>query len=327
MAERKMIECPICPRGCVLGEGETGNCRIRRNVGGEITLLTYGRPCALHVDPVEKKPLFHFLPGSRTFSLATAGCNLHCRNCQNWSISQATPDKVPAYDLPPGKVPAAAAKFDCASVAYTYTEPIVYYEYTRDSAAACREAGLKNLMITAGYINKAPLRELCRHIDAANVDLKAFSDDFYRDVCKASLKPVLDALVVTREEGVHLEVTNLVIPTLNDDPGSIGKMVRWLVDNLGPNTPLHFSRFHPDYRMKNLPPTPAATLRDSRKAALDGGLQYVYIGNLRTDDGEDTMCPECGKLLVHRVGFTVRENVLKDGACPGCGTAVHGVWR
>lgn len=320
-------QCEICPRGCVLEEGEAGNCRARKNIGGKITLTTYGFPCAVHVDPVEKKPMFHFLPGTTSFSIATAGCNLHCRNCQNWEISQAKPEDVPAYDLPPDKVVAKALEHKCASIAYTYTDPVIFYEYARDCSIKAREKGLKNILVTAGYINQKPLKEICKVTDGANIDLKAYSDKFYRDVCKGTLKPVLDALVTSKKCGVEVEVTNLVLPTLNDSDDDFKNLSKWVKENMGAETPLHFSKFHPDYLMKNLPPTPGETLFKAREIAKSEGLKNVYIGNLASSDGENTYCPECGKLLIKRTGFSIDMNEIKAGHCPKCSTKIYGVWK
>ncbi len=321
------VQCELCPKGCVIAPGQSGECRIRVNADGALRAVTYGHPCSVHVDPVEKKPLFHFLPGTRILSLATVGCNLHCRNCQNWEISQENPENAPAYRLPPEEIPALARRHECLSVAYTYTEPLVYYEYTLDGCAAGRRAGLRNALVTAGYANREPLERLCRVVDAANIDLKAFSETFYRDVCGATLQPVLNALVLTKSMGVLVEVTNLVIPTLNDGEDQIRPLCRWIARNLGRETPLHFSRFSPRYRMKNLPPTPAATLERAREIAREEELRFVYIGNLLSPGGEDTFCPGCGKPLVERRGYQVLANRIREGRCPGCGAKVYGIWE
>ncbi|MHC4165024.1 MAG: AmmeMemoRadiSam system radical SAM enzyme, partial [Planctomycetota bacterium] len=251
------VQCELCPKSCVIAPGQSGECRIRVNVDGKLLAVTYGYPCSVHIDPVEKKPLCHFLPGTKIFSIATVGCNLHCINCQNWEISQENPENVTARELPPRQIPGLARHYGCASVAYTYTDPTVFYEYTLETCIRTHEEGLRNALVTAAYINTKPLKELCRYVDAANVDLKAFSDAFYRDVCGGTLQPVLNALVTMRAEGVLVEVTNLVIPTLNDGDGQIRDLCRWVVENLGRETPLHFSRFFPRYKLKRLPPTPA----------------------------------------------------------------------
>jgi len=321
------VQCKLCPKGCVINPGESGECRVRVNVDGKLLAVTYGRPCAVHVDPVEKKPLFHFLPGTGILSIATVGCNLHCKNCQNWEISQANPEETPAAELLPQQVARLAVEYDCRSVAYTYTEPLVFYEYTLDSCRCVKEAGLRNALVTAGYINEEPLRRLCEYVDAANIDLKALSDPFYRDICRGTLKPVLNTLVVAKSLGVEVEVTNLVIPTLNDSDKMLCDLCRWLVQHLGRETPLHFSRFSPQFQMKNLPPTPAETLDRAKEIAQSEGLHYVYIGNIIRPGAEDTFCSACGKRLVQRYGFQVLENRIQSGRCPDCDTEVYGIWQ
>ncbi len=320
------VQCELCPKGCVVAPGQSGECRIRVNLEGRLRAVTYGYPCSVSIDPVEKKPLYHFLPGTTILSLATVGCNLHCKNCQNWEISQSNPEDIPAHHVPPEKVTLLARREACPSVAYTYTEPLAYYEYTLDSCAAARAAGIKNVLVTAGYINRKPMERLCRLVDAANIDLKAFSDKFYRDICGATLQPVLDTLVLAKSMGVLVEVTNLVIPTLNDGDEHLKPLCRWIARNLGRETPLHFSRFSPRHRMKNLPPTPGATLDRAREIALAEGLHHVYIGNILRPDASNTRCRSCGKLLVERRGYTVLKNDVTDGRCPGCKTEVYGTW-
>ncbi len=322
-----IVQCDLCPKRCLIKPGQSGECRIRINAGGKLVASTYGRPCAAHVDPVEKKPLFHFLPGTGIFSIATVGCNLHCKNCQNWEISQENPENIRAHVLPPKKLVEAALKHRCRSVAYTYTDPVVYYEYALDSCIAAREAGLRNVLVTAGYINPEPARKLYAHVDAANVDIKAFSDDFYRTFCDASLVPVLEGLVIAKELGVHIEITNLVIPTLNDRDENFRDLSRWIVRNMEFGTPLHFSRFFPRYKMKNLPPTPADTLERARLIAKSEGLRHVYIGNVMSKDGENTFCANCGRLLIERRGYAIVKNDLVNGACPDCGYEARGVWK
>jgi len=321
------VQCELCPKSCVIAPGQSGECRIRVNLDGRLVAVTYGYPCAVHVDPIEKKPLHHFLPCSNALSLATVGCNLHCENCQNWEISQENPERAEASLLPPEELSRLAGRENCASVAYTYTDPVVWYEYALDGCIRTREAGLRNVLVTAGYINPKPLEELCRYTDAANIDLKAYSDRFYRDICHATLRPVLEALVTTKARGVELEVTNLVIPTLNDGDAMLRDLCRWIKRNLGPETPLHFSRFFPRFRLKNLPPTPAATLDRARAIAKAEGLYYVYVGNILRADASNTFCPKCGTLLVARRRYTILENHLKDGRCPECGKEIYGTWH
>ncbi|MBL3590827.1 MAG: AmmeMemoRadiSam system radical SAM enzyme [gamma proteobacterium endosymbiont of Lamellibrachia anaximandri] len=323
------VVCELCPRKCVIPEGGAGDCRVRVNIGGKLLASTYGRPSAMHIDPMEKKPLYHFHPGSPVFSIATAGCNLHCLNCQNWQLSQSGGEEIEEiFNADPVDLIALARDQGCESIAYTYSDPVVFYEYVYDSSILAHEAGMQNVFITAGYINTEPLRRLCKVIDATNTDLKAFDDRFYRKTTGATLQPVLDALVTFREEGVWLEVTNLLIPTLNDDLSMIRRMAKWIRSELGEGTPLHFSRFHPMYRMRNLPPTPGETLDRARQEAMDAGLKYVYIGNISGHKGNSTYCPVDGTLLIKREGFMISEyNLTSDGHCPTCNEPVPGVWQ
>ncbi|MCF7838799.1 MAG: AmmeMemoRadiSam system radical SAM enzyme [Candidatus Marinimicrobia bacterium] len=322
------VACGLCPKGCVLADGQNGACRVRGNRGGTVISLTDGHPCALHVDPIEKKPLFHFLPGSRTLSLATAGCNLSCLYCQNAGISQEGPaaESMDGTWTAEDVVRLAQAR-DCATVAYTYTEPIVYFEYALACARAARAAGLRNVMVSAAYCNPGPWGTLCRAMDAVNVDLKALSDAFYREVCGARLEPVLKALVQARDLGLLVEVTNLVIPTLNDGDEALTALCRWVWAELGPATPLHFSGFFPQHRLRHLPPTPPATLLRARELARAEGLRHVYLGNLELPDGANTHCANCDALLIERRGYSVRTNRLEPGGvCPACGAVCAGVW-
>ncbi|MBF0164906.1 MAG: AmmeMemoRadiSam system radical SAM enzyme [Magnetococcales bacterium] len=321
------VTCTLCPRLCVIPEGGAGDCRIRVHRNGKLVATTHSRPSAIHIDPMEKKPLFHFLPGSSIFSIATAGCNLHCRFCQNWQLSQRGGEEMEVvYTAPPEAVVAEARSRNCPSIAYTYSEPLVFYEYVRDTSRIAREQGIRNVLVSAGYINREPLRALAPLIDAANIDIKAFDDRFYREVCGATLKPVLDGLVILKEANVWLEITCLIVPGLNDDPVRVGEMCRWIRDHLGAGTPVHFSRFFPMYQMQNLPPTPAETLIRCRDVARAHGLEHVYVGNLAGGTGEDTLCPRDQTLLIHRFGFTIRETHLTDGRCPTCREPIAGVW-
>lgn len=322
------VQCDLCPKACAIGPGERGDCRIRVNLDGELRAVTYGLPSAVHIDPIEKKPLSHFHPGRAILSLATVGCNLHCRNCQNWTLSQTNPEDADNVALPPDALVALARRQGVPMVAFTYSEPLAYYEYTLEGSIAAREAGLDTVLVSAGYANPGPLRRLFKVTSAANIDLKAFSDDFYREVCGGTLKPVLDALVIAKEEKVWLEVTNLVIPTLNDDPEMFSALVRWMVRNLGSDTPLHLSRFTPHYRLQNLPPTSEATLNQLADRAQDEGLHYVYVGNVFGSDRQNTYCGNCRLLLVERRGYVIRRNLLGEtgGVCPRCATPASGVW-
>lgn len=321
----KKVLCELCPSECVLGDYEIGGCRVRMNKGGTLYSLVYGKPCSVAIDPVEKKPFFHFHPGSTAFSIATVGCVLTCKFCQNWQISQARPEETDYQELPPDEVVRQAVFYGCRTITYTYTEPTVFYEYMYDIARIAQKFGVKNSMHSCGYIKEKPLRQLARCLDAADIDLKAFTDDFYSRICGGRLKPVLDSLVVLKEEGVWLELTNLIITTLNDDRKQISGMCQWVVKNLGPDVPVHFSRFSPHYKLKNLPPTPYETLKDAQKAAQDAGMRYVYIGNIRSD-AENTFCHHCGKLLIGRRGYTILSNDILSGKCRFCSTPIPGIW-
>ena len=323
-----VVHCQLCPKECRIPPGESGNCNVRINLDGELLAVTYGFPSALHVDPIEKKPLAHFLPGSEAFSVATVGCNLHCRNCQNWELSQTPPEDAESSYLPPAELVAWALREGCESIAYTYSEPLVFYEYTYDSCVLAREAGVRNVLVTAGFVNPGPAKRLFEVADGANIDLKSMDPAFYRDVCDGELEPVLDNIVLARQMGVWVEVTNLVIPTLNDSPEQLRELARWIARNPGPDTPLHLSRFSPRYRMRNLPPTPADTLKLGREIALEEGLRHVFVGNVRGGDSEHTYCPEDGTPLIRRVGYKILENRIgPEGRCPECGTEIAGVWQ
>lgn len=321
------ILCELCPHNCLIPEGQAGDCRVRLNLHGRLVATTYARPSAVHIDPIEKKPLNHFLPGSTAFSIATAGCNLHCRHCQNWQLSQRGGEEMEVrYRAEPSQVVETAIGRGCWSIAYTYSDPIIFYEYVSDTARMARDRGVKNVFVTGGYINRKPLRELCRVLDATNTDLKGFTEEFYHDECGGSLRPVLDALVTFKEEGVWLEVTNLIIPSLNDDMATFRRMCKWMRDNLGDDTPLHISRFTPMYRTRNLPATPVETLLRAREEALDVGLKFAYIGNLFGHPAESTHCPYDGRLLVRRVGYRVTEMHIVDGKCEFCRRPIAGRW-
>ena len=321
------VQCELCPKMCLIEPGQSGECRVRINIDGVLRTVVYGFPCSINIDPIEKKPLFHFLPATGILSIATVGCNLHCRNCQNWEISQANPEDSQAAFWPPEKLVELTRKSRCPSLAYTYTDPIIYYEYTYDTAKLAKDKGIRNVLVTAGYINAEPWKRLLKYVDAVNIDLKGMSDDFYRRVCSGTLKPVQTALVLAKASGVLVEVTNLIIPTLNDKPEQIRKLVRWVRANLGGDTPMHFSRFFPRYKMRHLPPTSAETLDMAREIAISEGLNYVYIGNIRSKVGQNTYCPACNALLIERSGYTIRQNLLKEGRCRDCGRQIYGVWK
>lgn len=323
----EMIQCDLCPKQCRIPPGHSGDCRVRVNIDGELTALTYNHPCSLHIDPIEKKPLFHFLPGSKILSLATVGCNLHCKNCQNWEISQRNPEDSTAVFLPFDKLPALAKEHKCQSIAYTYTDPVIYYEYALDAGRAAKDRGIHNVLVTAAYINANPWKELCSCIDAANIDIKSMSDAFYQSVCDASLRPVLDAAVLAKSLGVMVEITNLIIPTLNDTDSDFTNLARWIRSSLGEETPLHFSAFTPRYRMKHLPPTPIETLERARHIALSEGLYFVYVGNVLSRNGATTFCPDCNAALIERRGYTILQNKIRQGHCSSCGKEIYGRWN
>ena len=319
------IECRLCPHRCRVANRKRGHCGARENRGGVYTTLVYGQPSAVHVDPIEKKPLFHYYPGSRALSLGTAGCNFTCRFCQNWEISQRRPEQLHTIDLLPEAVIRQARSSNCRVVAHTYNEPVVAFEYVRDCAALGREQGVPNVMISNGFIAKEPMRELCRYLGAVKIDLKAFSETFYREQCGGALKPVLETLLTIRAEKTWLEVVVLLIPGLNDSRAEVERMCRWLAREMGPDVPLHFSRFAPTYMLRNVPPTPPAVLHESRRIALDAGIRFCYIGNLLSD-AEHTTCPSCGKVLLRRLMYSVENEGLQGGRCRFCQAAIPGVF-
>ncbi len=324
-ARGNLVYCELCPHRCVLGEGDRGFCRTRVVVQNKLHTLVWGNPCAVHLDPVEKKPLYHFLPGTSILSIATAGCNLRCINCQNWQISQFKPEETQNSDLPPEKLVKSVETAEVPSIAYTYSEPLIYYEYVADTARQARELGIRNVLVTAGYILERPLRELCRFIDAANVDLKGFTEGFYKRVTGARLGPVLRTLEILREEGVWTEITRLIVPTYSDDLKEIRRMCQWIVRTLGPDVPLHLSRFHPAYKLEALPPTPAKLLDQAWRIAKEEGLHYVYVGNLPNHPGQHTRCPACGLILLERRGYFILSKQLQGDRCP-CGYPIAGRW-
>ncbi|MFH1847017.1 MAG: AmmeMemoRadiSam system radical SAM enzyme [Candidatus Omnitrophota bacterium] len=321
------VRCLLCPNKCVLSNGQRGFCRVREPVDGKLYTLVYELVCSMHVDPIEKKPLFHVRPGSRAFSIATAGCNSRCKYCQNWTISQKPPEETVNKRVTINDLVSAAMVNGCSSIAYTYTDPVVYYEYVLAAAQAAKQNKILNVLVTGGKINAEPLRRLCKVTDAANVDFKAFNDRFLREVCAQSLDNILQTLTIMREQGVWLELTNLVVPTLNDDMNDIRKMAKWIKANLGADVPLHFSRFWPQYKLRSLYPTPMETLKQARKIALDEGINYVYIGNVPEMDTESTVCPGCKEVVIKRIGYRVLENkVTSDGTCKICQHKIAGIW-
>ena len=312
------VQCDLCPRDCKLHEGQRGACFVRKMVGGRMVLTTYGRSSGFCVDPIEKKPLNHFYPGTSVFSFGTAGCNLACKFCQNWDISKSKDMDRLMDAAQPAEIARTAKRLGCKSVAYTYNDPVIFAEYAIDTAVACRAAGLKNVAVTAGFIHAEPRVEFFAAMDAANVDLKGFSDDFYVKYCGGHLQPVLDTLVYLKHEtDVWLEVTNLLIPTVNDSDAEIRRLVEWLLKELGPHVPLHFSAFHPDYKLLDLPPTPAETLKRARRIAMESGLHYVYTGNVHDPEGGTTYCPACGTAVIRRDWYEIPEVGYPAKCCDG----------
>jgi pyruvate formate lyase activating enzyme len=320
------IRCELCPKRCRVPMGERGSCRVRENRGGKLYSLVYGNPCAIHLDPIEKKPFLHVLPGTHSLSIATAGCNFDCKFCQNWEIALAFPEEVYSYEVPPEKVVKRAKEMRAHSVAYSYVEPTIFYEYMLEIARHSKHAGLMNVIHTNGFINEDPLRNLCRVLDAAQVDLKGFTDTFYRDLCNGELAPVLRTLKTMKQEGVHLEITNLVIPTKNDDMSEVREMCLWVKRELGADIPVHFNRFYPLHKLRRLPSTPVSTLEKAQTEALSCGLEYVYIGNVPGHKGWNTFCPRCKKMIIQRSGYMIGEVNLKAGKCGYCGKPIPGIW-
>ena len=324
LAEKK-IKCRLCPHECQVADLERGSCGVRENRDGIYYSLVYGQPCAVHIDPIEKKPLFHFHPGSQAFSLATAGCNFSCRFCQNWEISQRRPEQVQAVRMPPEAVLRQAQKQACPIIAHTYSEPVIFFEYMRACAALGKEKGIANVMISNGFIQKKPLQELCRLLAAVKIDLKAFTESFYQEQCGGRLKPVLDTLLTLRSEKIWFEIVVLLIPGLNDSRQEIERMGRWIVRELGSDVPLHFSRYSPTFMIKNIPPTPAETLHMARQVAQNIGIKFCYIGNLLSEAG-NTFCPSCGKLLINRQMYNIEKPGLNGNRCCFCQTVIPGVF-
>jgi pyruvate formate lyase activating enzyme len=320
------IQCDLCPRDCRLHEGQRGLCFVRKREGGRMVLTTYGRSSGFCVDPIEKKPLNHFYPGTSVLSFGTAGCNLACKFCQNWDISKSRELDRLQDEASPETIARAAVRLGCKSVAYTYNDPVIFAEYAIDIAAACREAGVQNVAVTAGYIHEAPRREFYAAMDAANVDLKAFTDDFYWKLCGAHLQPVLDTLVyLVKETDVWTEITTLLIPGKNDSDAELEALSGWVAEHLGPDVPLHFTAFHPDWKMDDIPATPVSTLTRAREIARRAGLHYVYTGNVHDTGGGSTFCPSCGEAVIVRDWYRIDLYRLSEaGACLSCGAQVAG---
>jgi len=321
------VHCFLCPRHCHIHDGQSGFCFIRVNRGGRLYSLGYGSPAAVQVDPIEKKPLNHFLPGTRVFSMGTAGCNMGCFFCQNWDISKSRQDQVQSRAISPEQVPLLAKKNDCPSIAFTYNEPTIWGEYVVDICREAKSHDLRTVMVTNGYITREAFHDIYDHIDAANVDLKAFTENFYGKVTLTHLQPVLDTLLwLKKETNVWLEITNLMIPTLNDAPEETRRLADWILENLGPDVPLHFTAFHPDFKLQDKPRTPPETLHRARAIALEAGLHFVYEGNIYSE-AANTNCPRCGAILIRRSWHIVQSNLLRNGNCPQCEYHVPGIWN
>lgn len=322
-----VVQCQLCPRRCTITEGRRGYCGVRENRGGTLYTLVYAKLVAIHIDPIEKKPLFHFLPSTNAFSVATAGCNLKCKFCQNWEISQAKPEDLQYTYIEPKDLIESVKESSSPTIAYTYSEPTIFYEYMLETAKLAKKDRIRNVMHSSGYINEAPLRQLAKYLDAANIDLKGFTKEYYSKLSEATLEPVLRSLKALKEEGVHLEITNLILPGYNDDEDTIRKMCLWIKDNLGSGTPIHFSRFFPMYKLTSLNPTPVETLEKARQIALESGLKYVYIGNVGGHPAENTYCPKCKKILIERRGYFILQNNIENGKCKFCGEKIEGIWE
>ncbi|HYA90240.1 MAG TPA: AmmeMemoRadiSam system radical SAM enzyme [Thermodesulfobacteriota bacterium] len=323
------VECYLCNHRCIIPPSKRGVCGVRENREGKLYTLVYGRAISLNVDPIEKKPLFHLFPGSSSFSIAAVGCNFRCLQCQNHEISQMPRDqkgRIEGSEVSPSKIVSLTKQYQCQSISYTYTEPTIYLEYAYDVAQRAHQEGFKNIFVTNGYMTQEALKTIQPYLDAANVDLKSFKERFYKEICGANLKPVLENLRQMRQMGIWVEITTLVIPTLNDSDQEFEEIARFIV-SLGPEVPWHVSAFYPTYRMLNLPRTTAAALHRARKIGIKAGLRYVYCGNIPGEEGEDTFCPRCGRKLVERVGFRVTQNDVVNGACRHCCTKIDGVWN
>jgi len=326
LANRR-VKCCLCPLGCVVREQKRGSCGVRENRGGTLYSLVHSRMCAAQVDPIEKKPLFHYLPGTVAFSIAAAGCNVHCKFCQNWEISQSLPEELAAEYAPPERVAAMARRYGCPTIAYTYSEPVVWSEYLMDVADAGHAAGIRSIVVSNGYIQEGALKAAYGKMDAVKVDLKAFSERYYRDVVKGRLKPVLETLITLRAMGKWTEIVYLVLPGLNDGDAEFSGLASWIKANLGQDVPLHFTQFHPEYLMKDVPVTPVATLERAKAIADAEGLRFVYIGNVPGHPAQNTYCPQCKSLVVERSGFRASRMAIRENRCPKCRNAIPGIWH
>ncbi|MCD6460513.1 AmmeMemoRadiSam system radical SAM enzyme [bacterium] len=324
--DNNLVRCGLCPRRCIIPPDGRGMCGVRKNEDGCLKTLVYSRVCALHKDPIEKKPLYHYKPGTTALSVATPGCNIDCKFCQNWQISQARPEDIMCRNITPIDIVNEAKKSNCPSIAYTYSEPTIFYEYMYETALLGNEQGVKSIIITNGFINEKPQLQLLEQLDAVKIDLKSFTESFYTDICSGSLQPVLESLKRVKKYGKWLEIVVLIIPTLNDSPEEITEMANFISGELGNDVPVHFSRFHPQYKIKNLPSTPILTLQRCRDICMEKGLNYVYIGNAPGHPAENTYCPSCGKIVIKRYGYYVLFNKIVDGKCPFCSKEIAGIF-
>lgn len=325
--EEIIIKCLLCAQGCILKEGERGKCRARYNDTGKLKSLVYGYPVSIHVDPIEKKPLYHYHPGSQAFSIATAGCPLSCQFCQNWEISQSSPEDFDTDYVSPQQIVNSTISKAAPIIAFTYNEPTVFAEYMLDIAAEAKKQNIKSVLISCGFMNPEPLNDMINALDAIKIDLKGFSKDFYRNVCNAELDPVLRSIKQASKSKVHLEIVNLVVPTLNDSDKMLNDLCTWIYNEVGPDVPVHFTRFYPQYKLLNLSPTPVAVLERARNIAIDKGLHYPFVGNVPGHPGNNTYCPKCGKVVIARTGFFVVENNIVNSKCKFCKTPIAGVWE
>lgn len=323
---KKRVVCELCPRHCVIEPGKRGFCRNRENQDGILYSIVYNQPCSIGIEPIEKAPFYHFLPGEMRLTLATASCNQRCKYCQNWELSQKSVEELQNYYKTPEDIVNIAEQENLKIICFTYTEPMVFFEYMYDIAVLAKKAGIKTAVVSGGFVNTAPLESLCKVVDAIKIDLKGFDESFYQDVCGSELAPVLEACKTIKKSGVHLELVNLVVPTLNDDTNKIKAMCLWIKENLGTDVPIHFSRFFPQYKLQNLPSTPVTTLERAVKIAQNVGLKYVYIGNVPGHKNDNTYCPNCGKLLLKRQGYSIVENNLLGNRCKFCSTKINGVF-
>ncbi len=324
--DEKIIKCRLCAQECIIYPGKRGRCRARINIDGELKTLVYGRPVSIHIDPVEKKPFYHFMPGSPALSLSTAGCPLHCKFCQNWELSQANPEDLFVKFVRPQKIVNQSILRNVPIIAFTYNEPTVFTEYLLDIAKFAKEKKIRNVLISCGFMNEEPLCDMCNVLSAIKVDLKGYDKNFYKKVCGAKLDPVLNTIKYIAKTGVHLEIVNLVVPTLNDSEKMLNDLIDWILDEVGSDVPVHFTRFHPDYKMPNLPPTPVATLEKAYDMAMTKGIHYPYVGNVPGHPGNNTYCPNCHKPVIKRTGFFITELNMKDGRCKFCAHPIKGVW-